>query len=434
MSVVAVLAALLLAPTLAAAADDAPASPRIQRLQQDTAAGEAAALPAFWDEVRRDGAPLVEPAADAHERLVTFLWRSQADTHVTLLADFADYVPHMTLARLHGTDVWFRTFRFRDDARFLYELAVDDPNWPFVDGDQVKDFTAPQPDPLNPHRYEHAAPHILSIVELPAAPPLLPSTPDPSIPHGTVGRFQALLHSDILGNDRPIFVYQPPGYDAGGAPYPLLLFGTSYTSQTRLPLILDDLIAKRRIPAVVAAFIHFPPEVQDKESGGGEAFGDFVARELLPWVRERMHVTDDPRRVVCGGASAGGHSMAFVAWQHPEAIGNVLAQSGAFWRGRGRTAAWWADPAHDEGREGFARAVASAPTVPVRFWLTVGRLETGRAYDAGMVSMVAASRHVRDVLQARGCDVTLVESGGGHDPFNWESTLPDALIGLLGPP
>jgi enterochelin esterase family protein len=140
--------------------------------------------------------------------------------------------------------------------------------------------------------------------------------------------------------------------------------------------------------------------------------------------------------VITGGASAGGHSAAFVALQHPEAIGNVIAQSGAFWRGVGDTARSWTDPAREAGREGFAHTVAArpGPAATVRFYLTVGRLERGRAFDAGLVTMIGASRHVRDVLQAKGYDVTLVETNGAHDPYNWEATLPDALVALLGPP
>jgi enterochelin esterase family protein len=410
------------------------ASPRLQRLQQSLAAGDAAALTAFWDEVHRDGAPLIEPCDEPHSHLVTFLWRSQADAHVLLLADFTDSVPHMTFARLPGTDVWFRSYTFEDDERFLYELSVDDPKWPFVHGDAVDFPSAPQGDPLNPQRYDAGPEHFLSIVALPEAPPLLPKTPDPAIPHGVVGRFQELLHSEALGNDRKIFVYRPPGYDEHAAPYPLLIFGSSYINQTRLPLILDGLIAAKRIPPVCVAFVDFSGVKQDEEEGGAPASADFVARELLPWLRQRLHVTDDSRRVIIGGASAGGHWAACVALQHPEAVGNVIAQSGAFWRGIGMDAAWWSDPANAKDREGALALIDAHEKVPVRFRLSVGRLEYGTAFDPGRVSMLEASRRVRDALVAKGADATLVESGGGHDPYDWESTLPDALVALLGAP
>ncbi|HKQ60272.1 MAG TPA: alpha/beta hydrolase-fold protein [Candidatus Polarisedimenticolaceae bacterium] len=409
------------------------ASPRLQRLQA-AAAADPGALASFWDAVRRDGAPLIEPGRTEHERLVTFLWRSAAETRVVVLADFGDYVPHMTLVRLPGTDVWQRSLRLDDDVRLLYELAVDDPAYPFVDGDEVRYPAAPQPDPLNPRRWEYAKPHILSLLELPRAPALEPAEPDAAIPHGSVERLEPLLRSERLGNERKIFAYRPAGYDEAGAPYPLLLFGASYIHQIRLPRILDRLIAEHRIPPVVAVFIDYPPGRQDEELGGGAAYGDFVAGELLPWVRERLHVTRDPRRVVIGGASAGGHSAACVALQHPEAIGNVLAQSGAFWRGLEHTAGYWSDPALDEGREGFARLAASRPAAPVRFYLTIGRLERGVALSADGVTMLRASRHVRDVLQAKGYAVTLRETSGGHDPYNWEAALPEALVALIGAP
>ena len=32
---------------------------------------------------------------------------------------------------------------------------------------------------------------------------------------------------------------------------------------------------------------------------------------------------------------------------------------------------------------------------------------------------------------AKGYDVTLVETSGGHDPYNWEASLPQALDALL---
>jgi enterochelin esterase-like enzyme len=444
------LARLLL--VLAAVGDptDSPATgPRVEELRRAVSTADRAAadeaLAAFWAEVRSAGSPLVEMAGPehAHERLVTFLYQSEPDTHVLVLADFGDYVPHMTLQRLPDTDVWFRSLLLPDDARFLYELSVDDPGFPFTDGASVGWPSATRPDPLNPRQYDYAKPQIFSLVELPRAPSLEASTPDESVPHGTLDERGEVVKSAILGNERKVFLYEPPGYDSEHEPYSLLIFPASYLHQVQLPVILDNLIAQKRIPPVVAVFVGFPPSaggrnVQDEEAGGGSEFGDFIAQELLPWVRAHANVTSDPRQVVIGGASAGGHSAACVALLHPEAIGAVIAQSGAFWRGLGGTAALWGDPARDEGREGFARLAATSPLAahegtPVRFWLTIGRLESGAAFSADSVSMLHASRHVRDVLQAKGYPVTLRETSGGHDPYNWEASLPEALETLLGP-
>lgn len=407
-------------------------SPRLTRLQRDVSRGDKAALTGFWNEVKRDGAPLIESTRGDNERLVTFLYRSTRDARVVLLTDFADYIPHYTLKRLPGTDVWYRSIPLPADSRFLYEISVNDPAYPFVDGDEVKYPSAPTHDSLNPRRWEYAKPQILSLVELPGALSLELSRRDSTVLRGSIGAFDATIKSVKLGNERRILVYRPARYTDSAAPYPLLVFGASYFNQIRLPIILDNLIARKRIPPVVAVFIDYPSGAQDTELGCDDAYGDFVATELLPWVRDRVRVTNDPQRTIIGGASAGGHSAACVALQHPQAIGNVIAQSGAFWRGIGYTAAYWSGPARDDGREGFARLAVNRPTAPVRYYLTIGLLERGQAFSADAVSMIHASRHVRDVLRAKGYDVTLREINGGHDPYNWEATLPDALIALLG--
>jgi enterochelin esterase-like enzyme len=427
-------------PVAAWSAGARPESPRLERLLAAAEKGDGKAIASFWSEVGHDGAPLVEAGAGTGDRLVTFLYRSKPEAHVVVMADFDDYVPHMTMRRLEGTDVWYRSFHLPADARFLYELSVNDPAYPFTDSDSTRFPMKTGPDPLNPHRYEFSKPHILSLVELPSAPSLDLATPDSTVPRGVLGRFKEKLKSAILGNERDVYVYKPHGYSETAAPYPLIIVPVSYINQIRLPVILDNLIAHRRIPPTVAVFYGFPPgvagrNVQDEEAGGGKEFGDFIVKELLPRVRAEVHVTTDPRRVIIAGASAGGNAAAFVGFRHPEAIGNVLAQSGAFWRGVGHDAAYWADPARDEDREGFARTVAMSGgrPGPVRFYLTIGRLERGNAFASDLITMVHATRHVRDVLQARGYRVALIETNGGHDPYNWEATLPRALEALLAP-
>ena len=49
----------------------------------------------------------------------------------------------------------------------------------------------------------------------------------------------------------------------------------------------------------------------------------------------------------------------------------------------------------------------------------------------GATTMLIASRHLRDVLQAKGYTVQLQEIDGGHDFFNWQAALPDGLTALL---
>jgi enterochelin esterase-like enzyme len=406
-------------------------SARLRALSAELEAGDTAALRRFWSDIARDGAPLVEPfGGDSASRLVTFLLRSQADVRVLVVNDFSHYLPQSELHRLGASDVWYSTVRVPSGSRFMYHYTIDDPAYPYIFSDTILPVGKTQRDTLNPKIWSFGQ-YRLSVVELPGALSLSASERKPSAPRGTVGQFTTLMRSERLGNERKIFVYRPASYADSLGPYPLLVFGSSYINQIRLPIILDNLIAEGRIPPVVAIFVDHDPARQDLEMGCMAEYGDFLATELLPWVRQRLRVTSDPAKTIIGGASAGGSSAACVALRHPEAFGNVISQSGAFWRGMGETADYWGDPARDAGREGFAHLVASSERVPVRFYMTIGLLERGRLFYVDLVSMIHSNRHVRDVLQARGYTFFYHEVAASHDPFNWEATLPQALITLL---
>ena len=411
-----------------------PVSPRIEALIRSVQSGEQDAVAKFWSAVSDRGAPIIEPdGTDTTSALVTFVWRSTRTTRVAAVVDFGQSALRTLLQRAARTDVWYRTYRVPSDARFLYTFAVDDSNFPFEFGDSTAWPAATRIDPLS--RRPWGSPPRFSLVELPRAPAMPWSAPDSARERGVVGRFGTPIRSAILGNERNAFVYRPAQYADSLGPYPLLVFGASYISQTRLPAILDYLIATKRIPPVVAVFFDWPAGRQDIESGCAPEFGDFLATEFLPWIRIRVRVATDPASVIIGGASAGGFSAACVAFRHPEAFGNALSQSGAFWRGLGNTASYWNDHKRDDAdRVWFSREVASTPRKAVRFYLTVGSLERSGSYGEGGISMVHVNRQVRDVLIAKGYDVTYREISGGHDPLNWESGLPAALETLLGAP
>lgn len=409
-------------------------SPRLAALQRTLAAPDGAALAAFWREVADLGTPLIEPIeGDPRHALLTFLWHGDAHTRNVAVVDGpgGGEPGENLMKRLRGTDIWYITYRVRTDLRSKYRLAPNDSLLPESD---VTDWVARtvnwRTDPLNPRVFHSGGDPdnpedrgwAVSMVELPDAPPTPYLAPLRGVPAGRVERHR--LRSKLLRNERRIWVYTPPGYAPDGPPCDLLVLLDGQAALTAMPTptILDNLLAEGRVPPFVAVLLdNIGGLTRLREYLCSEPFSAFLARELLPWVRRRYRVADDPGRVILGGQSAGGLAASFAALRHSDVFGAVLSQSGSY---------WWR-PEGDDEHEWLARQYVASPRLPLRFYLDVGVLETVTTPGDGPTQLLA-NRHMRDVLQARGYPVTYAEFNGGHDFLAWRRTLADGLIALAG--
>ena len=414
-------------------------SRRLVALEKQLKSGDVTALDNFWREVKQQGTPLVEPiSGDDKHVLVTFLWRGDETTKNILLDSELTYNfnrdghPSLDLfARLPDTNVWWKSYEVRNDARFTYYLSPNDSLVPY-EMRETKDWETLQADPLNPHRYvlhHEDRDWVSSVVELPGAPPLpawLGARPE--VPSGRTDVQR--LSSKILGNERRFWIHTPPGYTADGKPYDLLLLfdGWVYAKMIPTATIIENLLAAGRIRPLVTVMIDQKDRIH--ELGCSEPFTEFLIRELLPWVREHYNVTSNPAGTIIGGNSRGGLAAAFAGLRHPEIFGNVLSESGYF--------SW--DPAEDQTAneeefefEWIIRQFAASPKLPLRFILTVGLFERfHRERLPDMPSLLQSNRHIRDVLLAKGYPVNYREVAGGHEIFVFAAALPDALLSLVG--
>ncbi len=416
---------------------DATRSPSLSALRAALERGETKALDVFWEDVARHGTPLVEQICDDELCVdVTFLWRAVAPVgNVGVVSSLDGYASERmptkhTMEHLPGTDLWYKTYRLRADLRTTYELSPDDALVPAGAGLSWRErYPNLQPDLLNPVRFvilcEEGGPLdeeiVSSILTLPAAAPQPWVVPHPDVPSGTVMLHH--LRSSILGNERRIWVYTPASYAPDGGPYHLLLLFDGWFQLRVLAALtsLDNLIAAGAVPPLVAVLIDNPDEeTRNRELPGHAPFVDFLAEELLSWVRTRYAVTDDPARTVTGGYSFGGLAAAYASLRRPDLFGNVLAQSPACrWK-----------PDGDEEYEWLARQYVSAPFAPRNFYIDAGVLETGPR-DEGPNRLVAI-RHFRDILRAKGYSVHYAEYAGGHDYIWWRGTLANGMLALLG--
>jgi enterochelin esterase family protein len=66
----------------------------------------------------------------------------------------------------------------------------------------------------------------------------------------------------------------------------------------------------------------------------------------------------------------------------------------------------------------------------LRFYVDAGSFEADM--NGAGFSILEPSRHMRDLLLAKGYEVHYHEFVGGHDYLSWRGTLADGLIALLG--
>lgn len=414
--------ALTVARKVAAVDQLPPPADYLSPVIADMAASVAAGKPtdAFWAMVEARGTPLVEAGREGY-RIVTFLGRG-AKRNIRLFG--APSGDHEELQRLAGSDIWFRSFEVPDSTRLSYQLAFDVPDVPGTKRDRrIAILSNAKADPLNRHRWPAEATDAYnqeSVLELDGAPPQ-PWLAAKGSPAGVLDRLS--VESRLLGNRRDITIYRPAGFDPAREDTILLFVfdADQYLERVPVPRILDNVIAAGAVPPVVAVFIANPDrEARARELPANPAFADFMASELYPLVVKETGLKVSAARTVLAGSSYGGLASATVAMRHPEIFGNVLSMSGSF---------WWSPPGTPEDRqEHVAGLIAKGPKLPLRFFLSAGLFEGAH----GAAGILDTSRHLRDVLEAKGIPVTYRDYAGGHDYLVWQGVLPDGLIALFG--
>ena len=241
---------------------------------------------------------------------------------------------------------------------------------------------------------------------------------------------------------RRVTVYLPPGYDAARAqPYPLLLALDGHTMpQWRLAETLDELAGAGSIEPVVVAAVPASAGRMDEYGMAGQldfagrgrhakALQDLLAGEVLPWLRERHHVSMDAARTGIFGASLGGLCAFDTAWRRPQVFGLAGIFSGSLW--------WRTDDSSVAAQQASRlahRTVRHTATRPaLRLWFQAGtRDETADRDSNGVIDAIQDTTELVDELVAkgfcRGDEVVYHElEGGEHHESTWARALPEFL-------
>lgn len=343
---------------------------------------------------------------------ITLEWEGSPTTSsVTVVSGLLNYNSQDgALHRVEGSQLWRKTVQAPEALRALYTFTVVDSGCTLCN----------QLDPRNSNRFVFPAGYLgerevtYSVLEGPKAPTQLWIKPPPAASRGSLQQFT--FPSQILQNSRTVSVYKPAGYrDEKRYPLVIVFDGEAYSELVPTPTILDNLIAAEKIPPVVAVLvgsIDWPTRC--RELPCNPHFADFLAKELLPWVRQNYHLLTDAKQTILAGSSYGGLAAVYISLRYPDLFGSALSQSGAFGR--------------NGCRDAIKQLAANLPQRTVRLYLDAGLLEC-----RGADSILATNRQMSAELEKLGYKVRYAEFAGGHEYISWQGTLVDGLIFLLAP-
>ncbi|MEO6755277.1 MAG: alpha/beta hydrolase-fold protein [Chthoniobacteraceae bacterium] len=245
-----------------------------------------------------------------------------------------------------------------------------------------------------------------------------------------------IVETHPIDYKRTVTVYVPAQYATGtAAPFIVAHDGPRGKPDLTLPHVLDNLIAQKRVPAMVAILI---------SSGGGDAqghergreydtmsglFAEFIENEVLPLVEKNAGVklTKDPEGRATMGSSSGGSAALAMAWYRTDLYHRVLTTSGTYVNQQ-----WPFNPETPDGAWGFhSKLIPSSPVKPIRIWMAVGDrdLLNPNVMRDDMHDWVEANNRMAKVLQAKGYHyqyVYCLNTGHGIGPAK-PQLLPSAL-------
>jgi enterochelin esterase family protein len=177
------------------------------------------------------------------------------------------------------------------------------------------------------------------------------SLPREGVPKGELVGPLSLPSEVFEGTSHTYWVYVPAQYD-GSQEASLMVFndGQAFINPDgplRAFNVLDNLIYRREIPAMLGVFINpgrRPDQPEPTPSDWGDRntnrpteynelddrYARVIVDELLPALQEKYNLSNDPERRGIGGVSSGGIAAFTVAWQRPDEFRKVLSIVGSF--------------------------------------------------------------------------------------------------------
>ena len=240
----------------------------------------------------------------------------------------------------------------------------------------------------------------------------------PDVPKGKIIELKMEDSKTYPGFQHKWWIYVPAQYDES-KPAALMVFqdGGGYVKRDgswRVPVVFDNLIAKKEMPVTVGVFID-PGVNGDKKNRSVEydtmsdVYSKFLLDDILPEVRKHAKITDNPDGRAISGLSSGGICAFTVAWERPDQFRKVFSAIGSFTdiRGGGK----------------YPDLVRASEKKSIRVFQQDGANDIVNQFG----SWPEANKKMAAALDEKGYDHKFVFGEGTHNPRHGAMLLPDVL-------
>ena len=350
--------------------------------------------------IQQNQFPLVEPGR------VTFVYRGQAD-EVHLRSWIAGLNTAQPLEPLEGSDLWALTMELPEKSRFEYKFEVVTNGEKQLVLDDLNGVLAHDPFGANSvcQGYGYKRPGW--------------SLHDPAARSGSLTTLK--IASRSFGDTREIKIYLPAHFRRSRT-YPLLVVhdGLDYLRYADLKNVLDNLIHRLEIPAMIVALTQSPDRLV--EYTGDERHARFLSEDLLSAVSAKFPLLDDSYARGLVGASLGGVAALHAASRYPRIFGQLLLQSGSFaFSDLGRHKK---GPVFDPVVQ-FVNEYRNHPfAIAEKIYMSCGIYE----------SLIYENRSLVPLLQDQGMLIFFEEARDAHNWENWRDRLRQGLTWLFPGP
>ncbi len=250
------------------------------------------------------------------------------------------------------------------------------------------------------------------------------SKPQQGVPAGTLQEFKHV--SKVFGEaERDYWIYTPAGYDGAEVlPYMIFQDGRGFVKGSwKATVVLDNLIHKKKIPSMIAIFIN-PGELKDKSGktirwnrskeydAVNDQYSRFLLEELLPEVKLKFKLTEDPNKIGIAGSSSGGICAFTAAWERPDKFRRVATFVGSYTNLR--------------GGQDYPSLIRKTEPKPLKIFMQSGKND--QSIYSG--SWPIGNLDVADALKYAGYNVKHVIGTEGHNNRHGRAILPEVLTWL----